>query len=146
MKKKKSSSPRTQITRQRQNYYFIMTYLSSLVDRYFNRFVMSNRGPNPYRSEIFFQVSVQKSRNYLHVQHSQVSEQNLLQVTTCWQSKLDKTGRLGYQLKYISNKKVCLTTENNNFLTVSSKEVALLYQTAANLLLCNFRFHSNESQ
>ena len=32
--------------------------------RYFNR-LMSNQGPNPYRSEIFFQVSVQKSRNYL---------------------------------------------------------------------------------
>ena len=34
----------------------------------------------------------------------------------------------------MSNKKVCMTTEHNNFLTVISKEVALQYQTAANLL------------
>ena len=34
----------------------------------------------------------------------------------------------------MSNKNVCMTTEHNNFLTVISKEVALLYQTAANLL------------
>ena len=52
----------------------------------------------------------------------------------CSQSKLDKIGRLGYQLKYMSNKNVCMTTEHNNFLTVISKEDALLYQTAANLL------------
>ena len=45
---------------------------------------MSNGGPNPYRSEMLFQVSVQKSWNYLHVQHSQFSEQDLLQVTTCY--------------------------------------------------------------
>ena len=98
--------------------------------RYFNRFVLSNRGPNP------FQVSVQKSRNYIYinVQHLQFSEQNLLQVTTCWQSKLDKIGRLGYQLKYISNKNVCMTTEHNNILSVISKADALPYQTAANLL------------
>ena len=102
--------------------------------RYFNKFVMSNRGPNPYRSKMFFQVSVQKSGSYLYVQHSQFSEQNLLQVTTCQQSKLDKIGHLGYQLKYMSNKKVCMTTEHNNFLTVVSREDALLYQTAANLL------------
>ena len=37
-------------------------------------------------------------------------------------------------MKYMSNKKVCMTTEHNNFLTVISKEVALQYQTAANLL------------
>ena len=49
-------------------------------------------------------------------------------------SKLDEIGRLGYQLKYMSNKKVGMTTEHNNFLTVISKEVALQYQTAANLL------------
>ena len=33
----------------------------------------------------------------------------------------------------MSSKKVCMTTEHSNFLTVSSKEVALLYQTVANL-------------
>ena len=51
----------------------------------------------------------------------------------CSQSKLDKIGRLGYQLKYMLNKNVCMTTKHN-FLTVISKEDALLYQTAANLL------------
>ena len=35
-----------------------------------------------------------------------------------------------------------MTTEHN-FLTVISKDAALLYQTAANLLRCNSRFHSN---
>ena len=35
---------------------------------------------------------------------------------------------------YTSNEKVCMMTEHNNFLTVSSKEVALQYQTVANLL------------
>ena len=39
-----------------------------------------------------------------------------------------------------------MTTEHNNFLTVISKEAALQYQSAANLLGCNFRFHSNELQ
>ena len=34
----------------------------------------------------------------------------------------------------MSNKKVCMTTEHNNFLTVISKEVALRYQPAADLL------------
>ena len=34
----------------------------------------------------------------------------------------------------MSNKNVSMTTEHNNFLTVISKEDALLYQTAANLL------------
>ena len=34
----------------------------------------------------------------------------------------------------MSNEKVCMMTEHNNFLTVSSKEVALQYQTVANLL------------
>ena len=34
----------------------------------------------------------------------------------------------------MSNKNVCMTTEHNNFLTVISKEDALLYQTVANLL------------
>ena len=34
----------------------------------------------------------------------------------------------------MSNKNVCMTTEHNDFLTVTSKEVALLYQTAENLL------------
>ena len=34
----------------------------------------------------------------------------------------------------MSNKNVCMTTEHNNFLTVISKEDALLYQTAVNLL------------
>ena len=34
----------------------------------------------------------------------------------------------------MSNKNVCMTTEHNNFLTVISKEDALLYQTLANLL------------
>ena len=33
----------------------------------------------------------------------------------------------------MSSKKVCLTTEHNNFLTIISKEVALRYQPAANL-------------
>ena len=48
---------------------------------------------------------------------------------------LIKIDRLGYQLKYMSNKNVCMTTEHNNFLTrVISKADALLYQTAANLL------------
>ena len=56
--------------------------------------------------------------------------------------KLGEISRLSYQLKYMWNKKVCMTTEHN-FLTVISKDVALLYQTAANLLRCNFRFHSN---
>ena len=48
--------------------------------------------------------------------------------------KLDKIGGLGYQLQYMSNKKVCMTTERNNCLTVSPKEVALQYKTAENLL------------
>ena len=34
----------------------------------------------------------------------------------------------------MSNKRVCMTSEHKNFLTVISKEVALLYQTTANLL------------
>ena len=86
MKNKKSSSPCTQITRQRQNYYFIMTYLNFVTDTDISTDLYCQiQGPNPYRSEIFFQVSVQKSRNYIyiHVQHLQFSEQNLLQVTTC---------------------------------------------------------------
>ena len=37
-------------------------------------------------------------------------------------------------MKYMPHKKVCMTTEHNNFLTVISKEVTLQYQTAANLL------------
>ena len=69
---KKSSSPCIQITRQRQNYYFIMTRATTeLRDThiYFNRFVMSNS----YRSEIYFQFSVQKSPNYLiHVTHQSI--------------------------------------------------------------------------
>ena len=34
----------------------------------------------------------------------------------------------------MSNDKVCMTTEHNNFLIVIAKEVALQYQTAVNLL------------
>ena len=34
----------------------------------------------------------------------------------------------------MSIKRVCMTSEDKNFLTVISKEVALLYQTTANLL------------
>ena len=34
----------------------------------------------------------------------------------------------------MSKKNVCMTTEHNNFLTVISKEDALLHQTAANVL------------
>ena len=124
------------MTRQRQNYYFIMTSATTELrdtHRYFNRFVMSN----PYRSEIFFSVFGSKESELIHVKHSTI-EQNLLQVTTCSESKLDKN---------MSNKKVCMSTEHNNFLTVISKKVALQYQTAANLLKkCNFRFHSNEFQ
>ena len=37
-------------------------------------------------------------------------------------------------MKYMSNKKVYMTPEHNNVLTVISKEVALHHQTAANLL------------
>ena len=33
----------------------------------------------------------------------------------------------------MSSKKVCLTNEHNNFLTIISQEVALRYQPAANL-------------
>ena len=46
--------------------------------------------------------------------------------------KLDKIGRLGYQLRCMSTK-VCVTTHDDKYLTVSPKEVALLYQTAVNL-------------
>ena len=42
----------------------------------------------------------------------------------------------------MSNKKVCLTAEHDNFLTVISKEVAPQYQTAANLLRCLLRSDS----
>ena len=68
----------------------------------------------------------------LHVKHSAIEQIEF--ITGCQQSKLDKIGRLGYQLKYMSNKNVCMTTEHDNFLTVISKEDALLCQTAANLL------------
>ena len=73
--------------------------------------------PNKYRSEIIFPVFRSKELELLHVKHNSAIEQNLLQVTTCYQSKLDKIGHLGYQLKS-TNKKVCMTTEHNNFLTI----------------------------
>ena len=87
----------------------------------------------PVQKRNIFPVFGSKESELIHVKHSTI-EQNLLQVTTCLQSKLNKIGRLGYQLKYMSNKKVCRSTDHNNFLTVISKEVALQYQTAANLL------------
>ena len=77
MKNNKSSSPRALRSQGSDKIITSSWATNELRDthRYFNRFVMSNRGPNPYRSEIFFfQVAVQKSRNYL---------QNLLQVKTC---------------------------------------------------------------
>ena len=46
--------------------------------------------------------------------------------------KLDKIDRLGYQLRCMP-KKVYMTTHDEKYLTVSSKEVALLCQTAVNL-------------
>ena len=86
---------------------------------------------NSYRRETFFQFSVQKSRKYyISIKHSEV-EQSLLQAAS--NRNLIKKGRLGYQLKNMSNKKVCMTTEHNNYLRIS-KEVALRYQPAANLL------------
>ena len=80
-----------------------------------------------------FPVVGSKQSELSHVKHSAI-EQNLLQFATCQQSKLDKIGRLGYKLKYMSNDKVCMTTEHNNFLIVISKKVALQYQTAVNVL------------
>ena len=99
--------------RQRQNYYVITRSTTTELSRDTHKFVQERN---------IFPVFGSKESELIHVKHSTI-EQNLLQVTTCQQSKLDKIGRLG--LKYMSNKNVCMTTEHNNFLTVISKEITV---------------------
>ena len=81
MKKKKSSSPCTQITRQRQKYYFTVTYLNSVTDTDIPSDNVESRSKSLQEPNIF-QVSAQKSRNYLYNIRN-FSEQNLSRVTTC---------------------------------------------------------------
>ena len=91
MKNNKSRSPCNQITRQWQNYYFIMSWATTGLcntHRYFNRFVLSNS----YRCKIFFQLSERMSPktvwNHKNVVHAwKIGFPHILLRDTLWVNK-----------------------------------------------------------
>ena len=126
MKNNKSSPPCTQITMRRRDKIITSSWqalpeLSSVTHTQ----TLEQISNVKFVQELnIFPVFGSKESELLHETHSAI-EQNLLQVTTFYVNIRNLIKLVACQIK-----KNCMTTEHNNFLTVSSKEGAPLYQTA----------------